>query len=126
MSGPRANRLPSRGAASKGDGWGGEAKGSGAAPFKPGNKASAGPRDMTTNEEKAERLRQHIYKLAEGAEREETQLSAAIAWLNRVEGMPVARNLNINSNAVPVEDTRATVRELLAETLPQPKKDAAE
>jgi hypothetical protein len=42
-------------------------------------------------EERAEQLRDHIYGLALGAEREETQLTASVAWLDRHEGKPVQR-----------------------------------
>jgi len=100
-----------------GDGWGGPPKGAGHAPFEPGNQVAAGPHDMHSTEEKAERLRRHIYKLAESAEREETQLAASIAWLNRVEGMPVARNLNINQTGPVVEDTRPSVESLIEQSM---------
>ena len=89
MTWPR--KSPPNGAG-KGDGWGGPAKGSaprGAKqpPFQPGNKAAAGTHDMS-DMEKAAKLRAHLYTLATTAQREETQVSATIAFLNRVEGTP--------------------------------------
>ncbi|MBS7811202.1 hypothetical protein [Roseococcus pinisoli] len=45
-----------------------------------------------SREERVQALKDHLLNLAMGAEREETQLSATVALLNREEGMPVARN----------------------------------
>jgi hypothetical protein len=56
-------------------------------------------RELQERRAKAKALKDHIYFLAENADREETQLAAAVAWLNREEGMPVARNININATA---------------------------
>lgn len=42
-------------------------------------------------------MREVIGDLALNAEREETQLSAAVAYLNRSEGMPQATNKNFNA-----------------------------
>lgn len=78
--------------AGKGDGWGGPAKG-------PGNHGpSAGyikPELLEAIQaDKARRLeilKDHILSLALTAERQETQLQAAIAYCNREEGTPVAR-----------------------------------
>ena len=41
--------------------------------------------------ERAARLHDHLYTLATDAERQETQLAATIAFLDRVEGKPVSR-----------------------------------
>lgn len=91
----------------KGDGWGGPAKGAsthGKVPrFQPGN---PGPRKLTKltpeqcairrqeRNDRVESLIDALEVIAYEAEREETQLSAAIAFLNRLDGLPVARNLN--------------------------------
>lgn len=116
----RANRLPSRGPASKGNGWGGEAKGAGAPMFVAGNQAAAGPHDMLTDAVRAQKLRDELYTIATTSERDDTRVSASVALLNRIEGMPVARNLNINRDAEEVEDTRPSIESLIEKTL---KKD---
>ena len=126
---PRAVKVERRGGrrsttrvpGTNGDGWGGEARAPGQphnkrAAFEPGNTLAAGPH-VLRDPETADRIKLHILHLAQNAEREETQLAASQAFLNRIEGMPVARNLNINRDAAPVEDTRATVQQLLEQTL---------
>ena len=50
---------------------------------------------------KAERtamLEDHLFKLATGAEREDTQVSAAVRLHAIYNGTPVARNLNVNTD----------------------------
>lgn len=93
---------------SQGKGWGGPAKGAGKGPAKPFTaesptrqtipggkgdpvKMDARAEKRARDEVRAEELRDHLYTLATKAERQETQLSAAVAFLNRVEGMPVAK-----------------------------------
>ena len=95
-----------------GDGWGGPAKGASdhnpAPQFEPGNQSSVGrPNPSLSGIEKAQALKDHLYKLATEAEREETQVRAAEAWLNRHEGSPVARTVNYNSTDVTALDDRA-------------------
>jgi hypothetical protein len=51
-----------------------------------------------TDVSRAKRLRDHLAFLAENADRQETQIAATVAWLNRVEGLPIARNLNVNAD----------------------------
>jgi len=41
-----------------------------------------------------DQIKDHLADLALNAVREETQISAAIAYLNREEGLPVARAIN--------------------------------
>lgn len=94
--------------AGQGDGWGGPAKGAGsistrAEPFGHGNTVSAVQRDMS-GAEKAWLLKEHLYMLATTAAREETQISAAVAWLDRHEGKPIARNVNMTPGDVSLLD----------------------
>lgn len=113
----------------QGAGWGGPARGAGrggaaraytaGCPTRrtfPGGQGDPGKR-VARDEERASRaatadeLRAHLSHLAFHAEREETQLSAAVALLNRIEGLPVARNVNLA-----VDDlSRLTDAELEAE-----------
>lgn len=46
--------------------------------------------------EKAELVREKIFELALSAERQETQLAASVAYLNRVEGSPMQRAVIAN------------------------------
>ena len=88
------------GHASKGDGWGGPANGAGtqyvAGEVQPlqgqGNTAAV----VASREARIARVRDKIFDLAENAQREETQLSAAIAYLNQELGMPIQRSINAN------------------------------
>ncbi len=101
----------------QGPGWGGPAKGAGvwsANPYTthtptrrtiPGGKGDPGKRaardaKRLTQCAKADELRALLSDLAFFAEREETRLSAAIALLNRLEGLPVARNVNVAVNDI--------------------------
>lgn len=103
---------------SAGDGWGGAAKGPGrrlpsAPAFEPGNRAGASRADPDwdrianvekTDAENARILRQNLFDLAQNAEREETRVRATEAALNRLEGMPVARNLTVNGDLKDLSD----------------------
>jgi hypothetical protein len=108
---------------SQGTGHGGPAKGGNVLPivggaasgkakrggFEAGNKAAAGRpqpgegRAAMTDLEKAEFARAHIFSLITGAEHEMTQLNAANAFLDRVEGKPVARTELTGKDGAPVE-----------------------
>lgn len=55
---------------------------------------SKDPDIKARNEARNVELKEHLYHLAKNAEREETQLSAAVAWLDRDEGKPIARQIN--------------------------------
>lgn len=111
---PAVSAGPGRGGPARGGGWGGPPKGAGrGGPAKPftadsptrvtvplaearaanGDRPSAYATRKERDEQRAETLRDHLYALATTAERQETQLSAAVAFLNRVEGLPVARQL---------------------------------
>jgi hypothetical protein len=80
----------------KGDGWGGPAKGASTAPrFKPGiiSEAQAlrhDPEVKASAAERVELLKEHLYRLATTAERQETQMAATVAYLNRELGTPKA------------------------------------
>lgn len=100
---------------STGDGWGGEAKGASAVsqehtPFQPGNTMNTLPRNpdrAAVNAARADELMDNLYRLATKAEREETQVSATTAWMNRVQGMPIARNVNVNADDLSALDDAA-------------------
>ena len=82
--------------AGKGDGWGGPAKGASTRRIRPGD--PDGIQAMSTDAEvkakaarRLARVKARIFRLAMRAEREETQLSACIAFANREEGTPIQR-----------------------------------
>jgi hypothetical protein len=98
---------------SAGDGWGGPAKGPGttakpAPQFAKGNTASVGhaPRPQSTVD-RAQALKDHLFTLAQSAERQETQVQAAKAWLDRHEGLPLARTLNHNTDDLAALDDQS-------------------
>lgn len=79
-------------AESKGTGWGGPARGKGnhgPGPGRPRKDVSA--LIQAAREERLAALKEHILDLAFTADRQETQLSAAVAYLDREEGKPVQR-----------------------------------
>ncbi len=88
---------------SSGDGWGGPARGGGdrpARPFGVGNRAALAVRP--DRRERAEQRRQSteemeklLYHLALHAEREETQLAAAVRLHDIYEGAPVAMAVTV-------------------------------
>jgi len=63
-----------------------------------GHVSIAGEDRRARREMRAEKMEDRLYELGEGADRQETQLSAAVAYLNQVRGMPLARSVNVNSN----------------------------
>lgn len=77
----------------KGEGWGGPARNGGS------NSAArvAGPGRLpelvAAREDRIARMKDKIFSLAETAQREETQLTAAVAFLNQELGMPVQRQI---------------------------------
>lgn len=78
----------------KGPGWGGPARGTGskaakAAPFVPSNCAAIGEHDFSRSARRQELL-DKLFVLARTADDDATRVSAAVAWLNRYEGKPVA------------------------------------
>jgi hypothetical protein len=114
--------IPARGVG-RGDGWGGPAKGAGyggpAQPFTADSPTRhTGARNPKKAEarrvrsaEKATRIEQHTMHLCDlglNAEREETQVSACIAALNRLEGKPVARSKTVATNRSLEELIQAT------------------
>lgn len=81
----------------RGTGWGGPARGVGgtasrAPDFCRGNQRAAGPHDMA-RARRRQRLMDELAHLALTAKSEEVQLSAAVAWLDRYEGKPIARTV---------------------------------
>jgi hypothetical protein len=81
----------------KGDGWGGPAKGAGTR-FVKGQVQDGQGQGRTApyvekREDRLAMLRDHIWNLAMTAQREETQLAAANAYLDREEGKPIARTV---------------------------------
>lgn len=93
----------SKGAAkgSGGAGWGGPAKGAGSkrakAPAIRTPKNNRGKKYDLTASEKAAQVKEMLFSLATNKRQEGmTRIRAGEAWLNRHEGMPVARNVNIN------------------------------
>ena len=104
MRDPKTGRFPKgngpgRGGPAKGHGWGGPPKGASTSRIKPGD--PEGIQALSNDAEikacaaaRAEALLDHLFHLAMKADRQETQLAASVAYLNRVEGMPVARNIN--------------------------------
>lgn len=84
--------------AGKGDGWGGPAKGEGGAKYRKGEvqplqgKALTAP-VVEAREERLTMLRDRLWQLAFTAEREETQLAATNAYLDREEGKAIARSV---------------------------------
>jgi hypothetical protein len=88
--------------AGKGAGWGGPAKGAGTR-FVKGQVQEGQGKGGTApyvekREERLAQLKDHLYTLAINAQREETQLAATVAFLNREEGMPVARQLTATTD----------------------------
>ena len=117
-----ASGIPARGAG-KGDGWGGPPRGAGTGgPAKAFSASSAtrragagdpvkmAARTVRFAEEKAriEILIEMLGDLALNAEREETQVSATIACLDRLQGTPVKRSENFN--------TRVSIEKLILAT----------
>lgn len=94
-----------------GPGWGGPARGAGSAAsrapaFQQGNQRALGPHDMG-RARRRQRLMDELFRLAFTAESEEVQLSAAVAWLDRFEGKPVARSVNVSPDALMALDDAA-------------------
>ena len=93
---PKTGRFPPGNGAGKGDGWGGPAKGAGGPPIKPGDPdgiqaMSNDPDIRARNARRLARVKARIFRLAMKAQREETQLSACIAFADREEGKPLQR-----------------------------------
>lgn len=111
-----ASGIPAKGVG-KGDGWGGPARGNAgdrpATPTAHTDEMRAILKDPIAmaerkilREAKADRIEQmteHLCELGLNAEREETQVSATVAALNRLAGLPVATNNNSNTE-VPFEE----------------------
>ncbi len=99
---PKTGKLPKGNGAGKGDGWGGPAKGASASRIRPGDpegiQAMGNDPDVKAKaEQRGELVREHLFNLALGAARQETQVAAAVAYLDRTEGKPVQRNVNLNT-----------------------------
>lgn len=88
---PKTGRFP-RG---NGAGWGGPAKGGSASRIRKGDPEgiqamSNDPEIAAARETRIAELKEHLYGLATSAERQETQLAATVAYLNRELGTPAA------------------------------------
>lgn len=78
----------------RGTGWGGPARGSGstaakAAPFTDGNQVAARGHNLS-RAMKRQALLDTLFDLARTFPSQEVRVAAIVAWLNRVEGRPVA------------------------------------
>ena len=104
MPKPPLKRPPTSGTRKgNGAGWGGPAKGEGIAgepvPFDAGNQAAVGHGGYDlTRQQKREALHRKLYDLAMGAETEAVQLAATNACLDRLEGKPIALNVNLDAD----------------------------
>lgn len=74
-----------------------------AAPFAPGNQV-AGCGHNLSRSQKRQALLDKLYDLARHGSSDELRLSATIAWLNRVEGRPVATAATMRSDALETLD----------------------
>lgn len=108
-----------RGNGGMGVGWGGPANGPGSsapsfvdslenriggvAPLDPQVRQSKAEREARRLEQ-AEAVKDEIYRIATKGVREADRVNAGVAFLNRVEGMPVARNLNLNGELFDLTD----------------------
>lgn len=117
-----ANRGNGEGfGAGRGTGWGGPARGESTSRIRPGDpdgiqRMSNDPDIKARNAARNAELKEHLYTLAKTADRQETQLSAAVAWLDRDEGKPVARQI-----VAEVGDAAKVLRiELIDETTDAP------
>jgi hypothetical protein len=106
----RSTRPKGSGTPAGGPGWGGPAKGASTAPakpvalFQPGN---PGAPPGIPRSEQAAILKDLLFGLATTSDNPAVQVRAAEALLNRIEGMPVARNININADALSTLDDAA-------------------
>lgn len=113
---------------SKGPGWGGPAKGSpkrnpAHAPFSGAGPGRGHISDRTAlKRERAAKLEDHLYDLALGAERQDTQVMAATRLHAIYEGQPTARQEVRHSGGVSI-DTRRVVEAL--KEMPPDELDAA-
>ena len=95
-------RKPRSGATSLGNGWGGPPKGPGngsprAPAFQKGNKVASGYHDMS-DMERVTKLKAIIFDVATGEETsDQMKVIAADKLLDRIEGKPLQRQVNINA-----------------------------
>ncbi len=115
-----------RGNGGMGVGWGGPANGPGSsapsfvdslenriggvAPLDPQVRQSKAEREAMRLEQ-AEAVKDEIYRIATNGVREADRVNAGVAFLNRIEGMPVARNLNLNGELGHLSDAELAERE---------------
>jgi hypothetical protein len=84
------------GGPAKGAGWGGPARGASTSRIEPGDPDGItsmrhDPDVLARRARQADELHERLFALATAAERQETQLAATIAFLDRVEGKAIAR-----------------------------------
>lgn len=104
MSKPPLKRPPTSGTRKgNGAGWGGPAQGSGTGgepvAFEAGNQAASGRQQPDLSKaERIARLQDNLEHLALYGENENVRVSASNHLLNRLDGMPIARNINVNAD----------------------------
>ena len=64
----------------------------------------------TEREARLAQLKDHLAELGLNADRQETPVSAIVAYLNREEGLPVATNKNLNAETTLEELVAASVK----------------
>lgn len=64
----------------------------------------------TEREARLAQLKDHLADLGLNADRQETQVSAIVAYLNREEGLPVAMNKNLNAEMTFEELVNASLK----------------
>lgn len=105
MPRPKGNGA-GHGGPAKGEGWGGPAKGASTSRIDSGPVGDAiralgrDPAHMATKEAKADLMLERIFLLGLTAERQETQLAAALGYRNQALGLPVARQITANVDDV--------------------------
>lgn len=114
---PKDTRHPSKGPG-KGAGWGGPAKGPGRGPeaLRPDGRTRETIEAKRVREETlAAEMRDKIAAIArDPTVRPETQLTAAVAMLNRIEGTPQATNVTVNlTNELTPEQRQTEIDKLL-------------
>jgi hypothetical protein len=81
-----------------------------------------------SDEERIAQLKEHLGNLALNAKAQETQVTATIALLNRIEGMPKQKieSTGANGGPIQVEDTRKPIEDFVAEfAVKRPSKPVA-
>ena len=108
---PKGSGIPASGA-----GWGGDAKGAG----KPADALPPGSHTMSAKAAKdarAAEMEQVLYEIALSGEHESNRVNAAYKLKTLLDGLPVAKQVNINANAfdgISDEQLAAAIEEIRA------------